>query len=302
MDWLNYHHLLYFYTVAREGSISRAVPLLRLAQPTISAQIRALEKSLGAPLFTRAGRGLQLTETGQAVYKYAHEIFSLGQELQATLRGKPPARPPRLAIGISELLPKLIAYRLLAPALSASPQLHLVCTEDRTERLLQSLAQQELDLVLSDAPLPPGIPIRAYNHSLGSSPLSFFAAPALAKKLRPRFPHSLHHAPFLLPLPGTTLRRSLDQWFLSHQIEPRLAGEFQDSALLKVFAQAGAGVIAAPLAIAADIRSRYHLHELGPVSGLSETYYALSIERRLKHPGVLRILDHARQDFFAPHS
>lgn len=298
MEWLNYHHLLYFYTVAKEGSIAKAVPILSLAQPTISAQIHALEESLGAKLFTRAGRGLKLTETGQTVYRYAHEIFGIGRELQAALRGKPAERPPRLAIGISELLPKLIAYRIIEPALTSAPQVHLVCYEDRTERLLQSLSNHELDLVLSDAPLPPGVPIRAYNHSLGQSGLSFFAAPKLAAKLRKRFPQSLHQSPVLLPLPGTTLRRSLDQWFEDRGLAPRIAGDFQDSALMKVFGQAGAGVFAAPQAVAADVRSRYGVVELGPVTGVVEDYYAISIERRLKHPAVLRICQSARQDLF----
>ncbi len=299
MEWLNYHHLFYFYTVAKEGSIARAVDVLRLAQPTISAQIRALEESLGVKLFARAGRGLALTDAGQTVYRYATEIFGIGRELQAAVHGKSSERAPRLAVGISELLPKLIAYRIVEPALVETPNLHLVCFEDRTERLLQSLSTHELDLVLSDAPLPPGIPIRAYNHLLGASPIAFFAAPTLAAKLRKRFPQSLNGAPLLLPLPGTTLRRSLDQWFDSHQIQPRIAGEFQDSALMKVFGQAGSGIFAAPVAISEDVRSRYRVVELGPAEGVSETYYAISVERRLKHPGVVRICASAREELFS---
>jgi LysR family transcriptional regulator, transcriptional activator of nhaA len=299
MEWLNYHHLFYFYTVAKEGSIAKAVGVLRLAQPTISAQIRALEENLGVKLFARAGRGLQLTEAGQTVYRYAGEIFGIGRELQAAIHGKASERAPRLAIGISELLPKLIAYRIVEPALAESPNLHLVCYEDRTERLLQSLSTHELDLVLSDAPLPPGIPIRAYNHLLGASPIAFFAAPPLAAKLRKRFPRSLNGAPLLLPLPGATLRRSLDQWFGSHQLQPRIAGEFQDSALMKVFGQAGSGIFAAPVAISEDVRSRYHVVEVGPAEGIAETYYAISVERRLKHPGVVRICASAREELFS---
>ncbi|GAB4416142.1 MAG: transcriptional activator NhaR [Bryobacter sp.] len=298
MEWLNYHHLLYFYVTAREGSIARASSILRLAQPTISAQLKALEDQLGAKLFARCGRGLVLTETGRTAYQYAQEIFSLGRELQDSLAGRPVSRPLRLAVGVSELVPKLLAYRILAPAQRAISELQLVCRENRTEILLQELAQSHLDLILSDAPLPPGFPVRAFNHQLGTSTLSAFAAPPLARRLRKNFPASLNKAPFLFPLAGSILRRNLDQWFNTNHLSPVIAGEFQDSALLKVFAQAGVGAFASPTALREDIQSRYQVHYLGELPDLSETYYAISLERRVKHPAVVTICATAREELF----
>ena len=200
MDWLNYHHLLYFWTVAREGSIARACEKLRLAQPTISGQLRLLEDSLGEKLFEKRGRGLAVTEVGRVVYRYADEIFGIGRELQDVLRGRPRGRALRLVVGISDLVPKLIAYRVLEPVLRQTEAVRIVCDEDTPDRLLAELAEHRLDLVLSDAPIPPTAPVKAFNHLLGTCTVTLFAAPRVAARYRRNFPACLDRAPFLLPM------------------------------------------------------------------------------------------------------
>lgn len=299
MAWLNYHHLLYFWTVAREGSIARATQKLHLTQPTISAQIRALEGSLGEALFTRSGRRLVLTEMGQVVYRYAEEIFTLGRELQDVLANRPTGRPLRLTVGIADQVPKLLAHRLLAPALGMAAPVHLVCREDKPERLFAELTTHALDLVLSDAPVSSDSGVRAFNHALGDTGVAVFGVAALAARYRRGFPRSLDGAPFLLPAEGTSLRRSLDAWFERERVRPAVAGEFSDSALLKVFGMGGAGLFAAPTAIAADVRRQYQVRRLGILDGVRETFYAITIERRLRHPAVIAISEVARNRLFA---
>ena len=299
MAWLNYHHLLYFWTVAREGSIARATRKLHLTQPTISAQIRALEDSLGEKLFLRSGRKLVLTEVGQVVYRYAEEIFSLGRELQDVLAGHPTGRPVRLTVGIADQVPKLIAHRLLAPAVTGPEPVHLVCREDRVERLFADLATHTLDLVLSDQPLGGESRVRAFNHLLGETGVAIFGARLLAEKYRRGFPQSLQDAPFILPPQGTSLRRSLDEWFERERVVPQVVGEFSDSALLKEFGRGGVGLFAAPAAVGDDICRQYEVQSLGELARLREAYYAITIERRLRHPTVLRISERARTGLFA---
>ncbi len=299
MEWLNYHHLLYFWMAAKEGSISRAGQKLRLAQPTISGQIRLLEESLGEQLFTKAGRGLVLTEVGQMVYRYAEEIFSLGQELQDVLKGRPRGRPMQLQVGISDLVPKLIAYRILRPALEMEEPVQIVCDEGTPERLLGELAEHRLDVVLTESPVPATIPVKAYGHLLGTSTVTLFAAPPLAERYRRKFPASLNGAPFLLPMEGLSLRRPLDQWFDSESIRPKVVAEFKDRALMTTFGQAGAGVFPAPTAIAEEIRSHYRVSAIGVVDSITERFYAISVERRLKHPAVVTISEAAKVKLFA---
>lgn len=294
MEWLNYHHLLYFWTVAREGSIVRACEKLHLAQPTISGQLKALEQSLGEKLFQRAGRGLVLTEQGKIVYRYADEIFSLGRELTDVLKGRPQGKPIRLVVGISDVMPKLIAYHILAPALSLKEQVQIICQEGRSNQLVTELVNQELDLVLTDAPLTTSAPIHAFNHFLGSSGVTLFATTSLANRYRKNFPHALSGAPFLLPIKNSTLRRSLDQWFDRHEIQPQIIGEFQDSALITAFGEAGKGIFAAPAAMEKQVRQRYKVAAVGRVRDIVERFYAISIERRLKHPAVVAISEAAR--------
>jgi LysR family transcriptional activator of nhaA len=298
MDWLNYHHLLYFWTVVREGGITNASRHLRLAQPTVTGQVRALELALGEKLLSRSGRRLVPTEVGRLVYRYANEIFTLGNELTDVLKGRPPGRPLRLVVGVSDVLPKLVAHRLLQPALSLPEKVHVICYENQSDRLMAELATFGLDLILSDAPVGAGMRVRAFNHLLGSCGVTFFASPALAAKYRKNFPRSLDGAPFLLPLTNATLRSSLEQWFEAQGVHPQTVGEFQDSALMKVFGEAGTGIFTAPSIVEHDVRRHYRVSALGRTDAIVERFYAITIERRLKHPAVVAISEAARQTLF----
>jgi LysR family transcriptional activator of nhaA len=303
MEWLNYHHLLYFWTVVREGGVVRAAEKLRLSQPTVSAQVKALEARLGEKLFTRVGRRLVPTDVGQVVYRYADEIFSLGRELLDTVQGRAPGRPMRLVVGVADVLSKQIAYRLLAPALELPGPVRVICREARAESLLAALALHEVDLVLADTPVPPTVHVKAYSHLLGESDVTCFAAPALAARLRRRFPHSLTGAPMLLPGEGTVVRRQLEDWFQATGIRPAIVGEFDDSALMKAFGEQGTGAFVGPTAIAAEIRRQYRVAPVGGIDSVRERFYAISYERRIKHPAVVAIAEAARTGVLkaAPH-
>lgn len=299
LEWLNYHHLLYFWVVAKEGSIARARERLHLAQPTISGQLKQLEDTLGEKLFVKAGRGLALTDVGRTVFQYAEEIFGLGAELQDVLKGRPRGKPMRLVVGVSDLVPKLIAYRILQPALSLGERVQLVCEEGSTERLLAELADHRLDMVLADEPITGMARTKAFNHLLGTCGVTLFGTAALAKRFRKGFPGSLDGAPFLLPTQGSGLRRALDRWMEENSIRPLVTGEFKDSALLKAFGQAGVGLFAGPTAIEEEIRSHYHAAVVGRVPTVTESFYAISVERRVKHPAVAAICEAARGQLFA---
>jgi len=298
MEWLNYHHLLYFWTVAREGSVTRAAGELRLGQPTVSTQIRTLEEALGEKLFTRVGRNLALTEVGRVVFRYADDIFSLGRELLDAVKDRPTGRPILFQVGIADVIPKLIAYRLLRPAFELSAPVRLVCREGKPDRLLAELAVHDLDLVLTDAPLGPTHKVKAFNHLLGECELTFFGSAPLARAHRRGFPRSLHGAPVLLPTDNTTLRRALDQWFDTEGIRPVVMSECEDNALLDVFGAAGVGMFAAPAAIEKEIRREYGVEVIGRVGSVRERFYAISIERKLKHPAVVAIVEAAREKMF----
>lgn len=300
VEWLNYNHLYYFWVVAREGGVTAAGKVLKLSHPTISAQIHALEDRLGEQLFVRAGRKLELTEVGTLVYRYADEIFSVGRELLDAVRGRPSGRPLRLAVGVADAVPKLIVRRLLQPALTLPEPIHIVCTEDRHERLLSALASHALDIVISDAPVPPGSAVRAYSHLLGETGVGVFGVEALARKYKADFPRSLDGAPMLLPLEQSSLRRELDQWFEKLGVRPRVVGEFEDSALLKVFGGDGVGLFVGPRAVERELKAQYGVAMLGRVEGVRERFYAISAERRIKHPAVLAISSEARTKIFAP--
>lgn len=295
MEWLNYHHLYYFWMVAKEGTIARACEKLRLAQPTISGQLRQFEDQMGEKLFAKAGRNLVLTETGEIVYRYAEEIFSVGTELQNVLRGRPQGRPARFVVGVSDLMPKWIVFRVLEPVLSMQQKVHLICQEGNTESLLVKLAAHTVDMVLTDAPVAAPSRARAFNHELGSCGVSFCATKELAAKYRKNFPKSLDGAPMLLPLEGAAMRRSLEHWFDRHGVRPQVVGEFQDNALLKVFGQAGAGVFPVASAVEKDVIQRYSCALIERTEEIVERFYAVSVERRLKHPAVLAISEGARQ-------
>ena len=298
MEWLNYHHLLYFWVVAKEGTIAKACAELHVAQPTISAQLRVLEESLGEKLFRRVGRGLALTETGQVVYRYADEIFSLGRDLMDTLKGRPTERPLRLNVGVADVLPKLVAYRLLEPAFQLAEPVQLVCREGNPAELLTQLATYELDLVLSDSPIGPDVKVRAFNHLLGECGVSIFGTKELAATYRRRFPSSLDGAPFIMPTGNTALRRAMEHWFDSEDIRPSVVGEFEDSALLKVFGQAGTGLFTVPTIIEKEVQRQYSVRVVGRLESVRERFYAISVEKKVKHPAVVAIADEARQKLF----
>lgn len=300
MEWLNYHHLLYFWTVAREGSIAKASVKLRLAQPTISAQIHTLEQALGEKLFQRAGRNLVLTDVGRTVFGYADEIFTLGRELMDVVKNRPTGRPLNLNVGVVDVVPKLIAYRLLEPALQIPEKLHVVIKEDRLEELLGLLSVHQLDLVLADAPVPPHVRVRAFSHKLGDCSVTFLAATKLHAQLsRKQFPQCLNGAPVLLPARGTSLRRALDTWFEEHALRPTVVAEFDDTALMKVFGQAGEGAFCLPSVIRTEVERQYDVRPLGELQDVRESYYAISVERRIKHPAVAAISRTARRELFA---
>ena len=298
MEWLNYHHLLYFWAVAKDGSIAKACERLNLAQPTISGQLRMLDETVGEKLFVKSGRGLVLTEMGRLVYQYADEIFGLGDELQDVIRGRMHGRPLRLLAGVSDLVPKLIAYRVLRPALAMAEPVRLVCDEDAPERLLANLVENRLDMVLTDAPINAATRVKTYNHLLGTCGVSLFGSPALANRYRKNFPASLDGAPFLLPIEGSTLRRSLDRWLDVNRIRPLVLGEFKDSALMKVFGEAGVGIFAGPSAIENDIRARHHTEVVGLVDKVTESFYVISVERKLNHAAVVAVCEAARDQLF----
>lgn len=295
MEWLNYHHLLYFWTVAREGSIARAAHQLRLAPSTISTQIATLERTLGERLFARVGRRLVLSDAGRVVFGYADRIFGLGRELVAAVRSRPAGPAATVVVGISDALPKLIAYRLLEPALRIDTPVRLVSREDWPERLLAELAIHAVDIVLANVPAGPTIKVRAFNHLLGESGTTFLAAPRLAAIHHRRFPRSLDGAPILLPRETTPVRAALERWFEDTGVRPRIVGEFDDSALLKVFGQSGAGVFPVPTAIEAEVRRQYGVRVVGRVDEVRERFYAITLERKLTHPAVVAIREAARK-------
>lgn len=298
MDWLNYHHLLYFWTVVREGTIARASEKLHLGQPAISTQLKQLEGSVGVKLFQKSGRQLELTETGRMVYRYADEIFSLGRELTDALKGRPTGKPVRFVVGIVDVLPKLIAKRLLEPALQLHDPLRLICIEDSLERLLSELALHKVDIVLSETPVTGAMKVRAFNHLLGESTIAVFGVRELARKYRPGFPRSLDGAPFLIQHRASSSRRAIETWLDGAGIHPMIRAEFDDSALLKVFGQAGEGLFAAPFAIRDEICRQHEVELVGEVPAVREHFYAISAERRLKHPAVVAISDSARSQLF----
>jgi LysR family transcriptional activator of nhaA len=297
-EWLNYHHLLYFYIVAREGGVAKASKLLRVAPPTISGQVRLLEESLGEKLFAREGRGLALTEVGRTVFLYAEEIFSVGRELMDTVRGRPTGRPRRLVVGVTDAMPKLVVANLIRPALELAEPLRLTVREGSHERLLQDLGGGSVDVVLSDAPVSPPTRIKAFNHSLGECGMSFVASRALARSLTKDFPKSLDAKPMLLASDTTGARRSIDAWLDAQSIRPVVVAEFDDSALLKVLGAEGRGVFAVPTVIEADVCEQYRVEVVGRVAALRARFYAITVERRVKHPAVVAICSAAKDRLF----
>lgn len=299
MHWLNYHHLLYFWTVVQEGGVSKAAAKLRLSQPTISAQVRMLERTLGQPLFAKKGRVQVLTDVGRVVYRYADEIFNVGRELLETLEGRPPGRGLQLTVGVANAVPKLLVYRLLRPAIQQPESIRLVCREDNPEQLIGQLATYSLDVVVANTPAPGYLPIKVFNHAVGESDTSFFAPARIAARIRRRFPLSLHDAPMVLPTTNNPLRRALEEWFDHEGVRPKVQGEFEDLALMNVFAEAVGCIFPSPTAIERDVSRLYGVRLVGRTDAVRERYYVISAERRLKHPGVVAMTTAARDRLFA---
>jgi LysR family transcriptional activator of nhaA len=294
MDWLNYHHLRYFWAVAKEGSLRAAAEKLRVSQPSISAQIAQLEEALGQPLFRRSGRGLQLTDTGRIVLEYAEDIFSAGRELVDAVRNSSTVRSKVFHVGITDSLPKLVARAMLQPALELTPPPRLVCREGQLDELLPLLASHRLDLVLADEPAGGSHRFKVFNHQLGSCGITFCATPKLARALRPNFPKSLHDAPTLLPTEGSLLRRGLEQWFQQQEVRPRVVGEFDDAALMLFFAREGHGIFPLPSVAVEDANRTFKLAEIGDAPTCRCQFHAITAERRLKDPAILAITQHVQ--------
>jgi len=273
--------------------VTRASEKLHVSQPTISGQIRELELALGEKLLRRSGRTVVLTDAGRTVYRYADEILALDRELLGAVKGGP-RRAGRLAVGLTMVVPKLIAYQMIEPALRLPEPIRLECVEERLERLLAELAVYALDLVLADAPAPPAVKVRAYSHLLGECSVSILGAETLAAAHRKGFPHSLNGAPFLLPSEDSALRLSLEDWFRDHGVQPRVVGTFDDSALLDAFGQAGAGLFAIPSAIEAEVKRQYKVRVVGRLAAVRQRFYAITVERKLRNPAVLAISERAR--------
>jgi LysR family transcriptional regulator, transcriptional activator of nhaA len=292
---INYKHLHYFWVVAKQGGITRASERLHLTPQTISGQISLLEDSFGEALFRKVGRNLELTETGRLVLSYADEIFSLGGELEEMVRNLPADRPYIFKVGVVDVVPKSIAYRLLGPALELPDPVRIVCKESSLDNLLAELALHRIDMVIADGPIPAGLGVRGFNHSLGECGVSFLAIDKLAKSLSGNFPQSLNAAPLLLPSEINLVRPRLMEWLDGLHIHPRIVGEFDDSALMKAFGQAGAGVFVAPSAIAEEAAKQYGVQIVGNTEEVREQFYAISIERRISHPAVSAITETARE-------
>ncbi len=294
---LNYQHLLYFWSVVRTGSVTQAASELSLSPPTVSAQLRTLEERLGEKLLEKSGRKLVPTEVGRLVFTFADQIFDVGRELLDALEQRPSQRPLRFNVGIDDVVPKEMAQRLLEPAMRMDQPVRICCREGTLDRLVGSLAMHELDVVLSDAPVSPSLSVRAYNHLLGSSGVCWMATPAIATSLRRNFPRSLDGVPMLLPTDDTAIRRTLDQWLEQQDVRPVLVGEFEDYALLREFARAGHGFAPVPVVQEAQFRHEYGFQRVGAARPVTAQFFAISLERRVRHPAVAAVVAGARELF-----
>lgn len=297
---MNYKHLHYFWVVAKAGSIARASEKLHITPQTISGQLSLLEENLDESLFSRVGRNLELTDTGRLVLSYAEEIFSLGGELEEMLRNLPQERdrPIVFKVGVADVVPKSIAYRLLAPALQLPEPVRIICREGSVDSLLAELALHKVDLVIADSPIPPSINVRGFNHPLGDCGITFFAAPQLARKLGKNFPQNLNGMPLLVPGEMTVARSHLIKWLDGQHIYPHIVGEFDDSALMKAFGRTGTGVFIAATPIAEEVKKQYGVIVIGQTNEIRERFYAISVERKISHPAVVAITETAREWLF----
>jgi len=285
--------------VAKEGGIARASERLHITPQTISGQISLLEAHFGADLFTKVGRNIELTETGRSVLSFANEIFSLGSELEQMMHHLPEDRPQQFRVGVVDVVPKSIAHRILLPALKMSDSIRMVCREADLDTLLAELSVHRLDLVLADRPIPPTVSTRGFSHKLGECSVSFFATEQLQKQLTGDFPNNLNGAPILLPSRGNQLRADIDQWLDNNRIHPRIVGEFDDSALMKAFGQEGAGIFLAPSAIEDEVMHQYNVKSIGQSHEVKESFYAISVERKIINPIVSAVMESANNSLFA---
>ena len=299
MEWLNYHHLRYFWTVARKGGVRKAAEDLHVSQPSISAQLRVLEESLGQKLFRRSGRNLVLTETGQLVLNYADEIFSAGRELMNAVKQRPGKHPVRVNIGLTDAFPKLIAFQILRAAFRSEAAVHMICREGEIGPLVSHLQAHRLDIVLADEPASSALKAKTFNHRLGRSGVTFCAVPSLAAKLRRNFPQSLDGAPALLPTQNMGMRAALETWFDSKGIRPRVVGEFEDSALMEVCSTGGRGFTAVHTVVDRAALKHFGLRVIARVDECGTDFYAITAERRVKHPAAVAITEHAYSSVFA---
>lgn len=295
---INYKHLYYFWVVAKEGSITKASDSLHLTPQTISGQLSQLEERLDIALFTKVGRNLKLTETGKLVMQYADEIFALGDELEEMLRTVPEDQPMEFNVGVLDVVPKSIAYQLLSPALDVNDSVRIVCREGSMEELLLDLAVHKLDLVLADTPIPKSINVKGFNHHLGECGISFFAAKPLAKKVSKQFPESLNGAPMLIPGKIASIYDQIQNWFTNNNIQPKIIGEFDDTALMKAFGRGGKGIFTAPTPIAKEVEHEYNVLEVGRTDQIVEQFYAITVERKIVHPAVIAITESAKRILF----
>ncbi|TXH89323.1 MAG: transcriptional activator NhaR [Rhodoferax sp.] len=296
---MNFKHLHYFWVTAKSGGILRAGEQLHTTPQTLSGQIKLLEDRLGQALFQKKGRNLELTEVGRMALGYADQIFSLGAELEeALLRAPGTAQALDFKVGVADSVAKSVAYRLLEPAMALDVPVRMICSEGKFPELLSQLALNRLDLVIADAPMGKKLNVRAFNHPLGKSGMSFFCAPALKVQLQGEFPRCLHQAPMLIPGAQASVRPQLDAWLGRHRLQPRIVGEFDDGALMSAFGREGRGVFMAPSALESDTLSQYGVELLGRTDELSEEFFAVSVERRITHPCVVAITDIARDQLF----
>jgi len=295
---LNYRQLHYFWVVAKTGSIVRACEQLNLTPQTISGQISLLEQTFGVDLFKRVGRQLELTEAGRLALPYAEQMFQLGDELEALLRTQPDEQQILFRVGVADVVPKSIVYRLIAPTMELSEPMRITCREDQLERLLADLAIQRLDLVISDSPMPSHLDIKGYSQKLGECGVSFFATKALARQYGQDFPQGMQGAPLLIPGQLTVLRSRLMRWFAEQKIQPKIVGEFDDSALMKAFGKSGSGIFMAPSVIADEVMAQYDVEMIGQTDAVTESFYAISVERKVKHPGIVAITEGAQRELF----
>lgn len=297
MHQLNYHHLYYFFVIAREGSIVKAAKILNLTPQTVSGQLGSFEDYLGQLLFDRKGRRLLLNEAGKHVFSYAEDIFALGSELQSTLRNQDIEHQHVLSIGIVDVIPKTFVFDLTKSCLEIDEPIRMICREADMDTLLSELALNKLDLILSDRTLTPGTPIKAYSHPLGECGLSFYADKKSAVRLKKNFPQSLDKHPFLICGDNSMQKISLLAWFESFAIAPKIVAEFDDSALLKIFGKAGYGVFCTPTIIEHHVKKQYEVSVIGRTNDITERFYAISPERKFTHPGIVKVAEMAKTMF-----